>query len=110
MTAHQSLQGVQMLQQHYLDVDYVASRHLAALHVLVVHQRLRSTNAQTLCIHECKAACAQKVVEQGTGKQVESPCYRLQGVSWRQQPGAHKAKTQTACLCQCSNGSCSQEL
>jgi len=44
VTAHQSLQGVQIVQQHYLDVDYIASRHLAALHVLMVHQRLRTTN------------------------------------------------------------------
>ena len=92
MTAHQSLQGVQILRQHYLDMDYIASRHLAALHVLMIHQRLRSTNVQTLCILECKAACAQKVVEQATGKEVERPCYRLQGVSWHQQLGAHKPK------------------
>jgi hypothetical protein len=48
VTAHQSLQGVHILQQHYLDMDYIASRHLTALHVLMVHQRLRSTKIQRL--------------------------------------------------------------
>ena len=53
VTAHQSMQGVQIVQQHYLDVDYIASRHLAALHVLV-HQRLHTTKVQKLCIHQKK--------------------------------------------------------
>ncbi len=84
MTAHQSLQGVQILQHHYLDVDYIASRRLAALHVLMVHQRLRSTKVQRLCIHERKAACAQKVLEQATAKQVRAPatgCRACHGTS-----------------------------
>ncbi len=95
---------MQTVQQDYLDVNNIASRHLAALHVLMVHQRLHSTNIQTLCIHEkkktrfthysnhsgslpkrqpgiCiherKAACAQEVVEQVTAKQVESPSNKL---------------------------------
>lgn len=52
MTAHQGLQGVQVVQQRYLDMDYIASRHLAALHVLMVHQRLRTTHIHKLCIQE----------------------------------------------------------
>lgn len=91
---------MQQLQRHYLDMDYIASRHLAALHVLMVHQRLRSTNVQKLCIPEDKAAFAQKAVEQATAKQVEGPSYRLLGASWQHQLAAHKADAQNACLCQ----------
>ena len=63
-----------------------------------------------VCIHERKASFAQEVVEQAAAEQVERPSNRLQGVSWQHQLGAHKAKIQTACLCPCSNSSCSQQL